>query len=349
MTDKIYFYLDGADKKGPLSKDEIIALKLSEKTLIYYDGLDNWQPISELEDFKEKNTVNDLKFEEQETKTEKRKIKIPSFIIFLFIATIASTIAYYISERIKEKDLQLIKQNVNDIFNGKDEICDFTKTGVKGDLKLNPGKHTLDWLSYFYKNDNEDKELYEMFICESGGWTVLTLTKLNNGYKYVESYSTDMGFKVPESTYTPGTNYGYGVKTSGYSLPTYRGTVQNAYNEAMNYISVEKENKSYLAGVYNKIMTFGELNSEFHSVNNVEPSKYSSESVFAKSWESMGEASVFNKKWIVWYKSKGKHYEIVLNEEKYKKRLIINLSIALGITLLIFLIWKISKRFEIKI
>lgn len=340
MANKEYFYLAGADKKGPHSKEEIINLKLPNDTLIYFDEINKWVPYEDLEDFK---PIIEEKQDEPNIVKTKKKINLTNYLVLIFLILSASGIAYYLTEEYKNKDFQKLEEKVNDIFNGKEEICDYTKSGVKGELTK-----TND-LFFFSKKDNEDKELYEYYSCESGGWTVYTLKKLNYGYDLIESYSTNMGFKVPESTYRAGTDYGYGFSTPGYSIPTYRGSVQNAYNKAMEYISVEKEDKSYVAGSYNRIITFDELSSDLHYIDNIHPTKYTSASVNSKSWESLGEAYVFNKDWIVWYKTSGKHYEIVLDKDEYLKKLIINLGIGIVTAILAFLLWKYSLKNRINI
>lgn len=112
----------------------------------------------------------------------------------------------------------------------------------------------------------------------------------------------------------------------------------------MEYISVEKEDKSYIAGSYNRIITFDELYSDLHYIDNIHPTRYTSASVNSKSWESLGEASVFNKNWIVWYKQSGKHYEIVLDKDTYLKKLLINFGIGIFIAILAFLLWRYSLK-----
>jgi len=337
MESKEYYYLNGADKKGPYSKQEIIDLKLSDDTLIFSDDLNKWIPYKELEDFKPS-------IEETIIETpNKKKSNIGNILVLLFLILSASGIAYYLTEEFKKEDYQKLEKKSNDIFNGKDEICDYTKSGVKG--KLEKAKYYDEiWGKLTTKKDNDGNELIDYYNCKSGGWTVYTLKKLNHGYDLIESYSTDMGFKVPESTYHAGTDYGYGYSTPGYSTPTYRGSVQNAYNGAMEYISVEKEDKSYVAGSHSKIITFDELYSDLHYIDNVHPTRYTSASVNSKSWDSFGEASVFNKNWIVWYKQSGKHYEIVLNKDDYNQKLLINIGIGIVIAVLAFLLWLFAMK-----
>jgi hypothetical protein len=341
-----YYYLDGIDKKGPFSKEEILSKNLKNETLIFHDGISNWTPLENCESLKlpileePRNQENQVTTETTKTITEPQKIKIPSFLFLIFFLGLCVLLSYFYTTNKKESDLKIINSKIEDVFNGKDEICDYQKDGVRGKLQ----EPTL-----FTPQDNEGNSLVEFFECESGGWTVLSLKKVINGFEYINNYSTNMGFKVVESNYKPGVDLGYGYTTQGYSIPTYRGTVQNAYKEAMEYISVEKENKPYVAGSYSKIKTFDELTTDFYTISNVEPTKYSDGTVNSKTWESMGEASVFNKNWIVWYKRSGKHYEIIELKNVFNK-LWLKYSVISGLiaTLLYFLI-KYRKKIALQV
>lgn len=48
---KRYFYILDGKRIGPLSFAEIKATDISEETLVWYEGLGNWQPAGELEEF----------------------------------------------------------------------------------------------------------------------------------------------------------------------------------------------------------------------------------------------------------------------------------------------------------
>lgn len=48
---KRYFYILDGKRIGPLSFEQIKATDISEETLVWYEGLENWQPAGELEEF----------------------------------------------------------------------------------------------------------------------------------------------------------------------------------------------------------------------------------------------------------------------------------------------------------
>ena len=119
MENKEYYYLDGADKKGPYSKQEIIDLELSSDTLIFVDELNKWVSYQDLEDFKPK--IEEIEVESNQVQN-KKKLNITNFLVLLFLILSASGIAYFLTEEHKKKDFQKLEEKVNDIFAGKDEI-----------------------------------------------------------------------------------------------------------------------------------------------------------------------------------------------------------------------------------
>lgn len=340
-----YFYIKENQKIGPVDKEQLIS-EIEENTLIWFEGLDDWRKALEIEEFRDLLSSVTPPLPIDNTKTSHQNYKFKHFLIFVLLAIIASGIAYFKTKQFRESDYAELNNKIDKVFNGKDEIRDFTKSGVIGEL-TKVSDSPLTKLQVGSKS-NENSDIYEFFGCESGGWTVYCLKKLKNGYEYVEHHSTDMGFKVPESTYHQGTDFGHGYKSRGYSIPTYRGTVQNAYNEAMNYISVDNENNSYVAGAHDKIITFDELSGQLYYIDNIRPTKISSASVNSKDWRSSGEACVYNKNWVVWHIHNGKHYEIVLDKERYKRNMILNIGIANGFALLVILIWILFWTFFLK-
>jgi GYF domain 2 len=390
----LYYYLDGLDKKGPYNPDELKSRNLTQDTLVFSEGMSSWKSIKEVPQLYsllfgvqiERESENLSTPIEQNiepihniqnrnspiaNKTEIKKIKIPS-VIFLFIGIIASVgLSYIIVHGQRTNDKKAMQKKINELFQGKDEICDFNKTGVQGRLqnvvvgRMFEGFGTennavkVGEMIIFFKpatpseaDGGEDniryqdglkkwslyKELVDYYKCTSGGFTVLTLSKENKGFDLVKSYSKNMGFKVPASRYTPGVDYGYGISTQGYSTPTNRGTVQEAYNGAMEYLSKDKENKSYVAGSYNRIKMIDEISTDFYYIHNV-----------GRTWESSGDAYVFNTDWVVWYAYDGKHYEIDEHLNLFNKRWAIYCGLGSLIALFIYFLIRYRRRITIQV
>lgn len=355
----LYYYLDGLDKKGPYTVEELRARNVTFDTMVFTEGMANWEPIHSLPELSEKLFPTTHEHVSEETQLENvsseekvvieagnnkaatsKKIIIPS-ILFLIIGVLAAVgFSYLYLQRQKEKDLQLMEKKIEEVFQGKDEVCDHKITGVTGELKK------ADWLT---PADNEGKQLVEYYDCSSGGFTVLTLSKKPNGYDLVENYSKNMGYKIPASRWTPGTDYGYGFTTPGYSTPTYRQSIQTAYKEAMEYLSSEKENKCFSAGSYDRIKTFDEIHTDYFYIHNVAPTKYSSASNFFKSWKSAGDAMVFNNQWIVWYAYEGNHYEVTEDKKVFTKKMIIYSFIGSVLAVLIYLLLRYRRRIALQV
>jgi len=356
----LYYYLEGLDKKGPYSVDELKARNVNEETMVFSDGMTNWTAIKNLPDLSDKifnptivesvissvepETITDVaqpqitESEQSVAAQKKKKIIIPAFL-FLIIGIIAACgFSYLHVKNQRENDLEVMNKKINEVLQGKDEVCDYEKTGVTGELKK------ADWST---PSDNEGKELVEYYDCKSGGFTILTLTRKPNGYDIIENNSKNMGYKVPGSKWTPGTNYGYGFSTSGYSTPTYRQSIQTAYNGAMEYLSSEKENKSYLAGSYDRIKAFDEIKSDYFYINNIEPTKYSSASNLTKSWSGTGY--VYNSDWIVWHSYDGKHFEIIEDKKMFIKQFVMYSLIGSILALLIYLLIRYRRRIALEV
>lgn len=406
----LYYYLDGLEKKGPYNPEELKSRNVTPETLVFQDGMTNWKPIKEIQDLNNKifethhkseieEVVNVTQFYEStdlgsdsnpklpvlssSQRNEVKNIKIPA-ITFLFVSVFVCVgISYLIVKGQQNIDKKDINKKIDAIFQGKDEICDYNKTGVKGTLDtvtvetnvvlgfeqtaVKAGNVTLafkpntpdesnggegNYNHIWVKNRWEEyKDVVEYYKCSSGGFTVQTLTKASNGFDLVESCSKNMGFKVPTSRYISGNDYGYGFSTPGYTLPTDRGTVQAAFDVAMNYLSTNRENKSYIAGSYDKIKAFDEIANDFYIISNVAPSRYSSSSpnINAKSWQSDGESTVFVSTWIVWYTQFGRHYEIVEVEKMFNKRWAIFSVISSLLALIIYLLIRYRRKISLQI
>lgn len=302
-----YFYLEGVEKKGPFEKEELMFKKLNSSTLIFCEGMENWTPLSHMPEL---NKIKDLSVEIDSNKSKKIKIHGIFFLILGLITTTGISFVYTQSE--SDKDLHKFEKKIQEIFQGKDEICDFKNEGVQGKLQKHPGY-------------NDGYSVYEYFEVETGGWTVLTLTKLNSGFNIVESNSTNMGFKVSETE-----------KYLGYNMPTNRGTVQNAYTKAVDHQSKKNESNSYVPGSYLKIKLFDELSSDFYSIKNIQVMKYSN-------------GNVSNANWIVWFNTNGKHYEVVENKELFNTKWLKYSLISGLVAVLMYLLIRYRKKITLQV
>ena len=95
----LFYYLDGLDKKGPYTADELKTRNLPPETLVFTEGMDRWKSIKEIEIlnselFAQPTIDSELKVDQvknpiiidqeiQSAKNEKNenKIKIVSYLV----------------------------------------------------------------------------------------------------------------------------------------------------------------------------------------------------------------------------------------------------------------------------
>lgn len=260
----------------------------------------------------------------QKTTDKGRSLYVKDVIISFILLLLLLSGAYIGTEITKQQDYLSLERRIDALFKGQDEICDYSKTGVKG---RSIEKYKL-YGNLHYRDEN-GKTLEEGFARTSGGWNVIILTKLIDGFKSESCTAKDMGFKVPEKEWEEGTDYGF-YKSPGQWRDTYRGSVQNAYDGAMNYLTVGK-GESYKAGSFSQLQNFGRMRSNMHEINESSERTYLSNSY------------IYNDDWIVWYDEETTYYKIVLDKGAYYEKLAIYTSVAFLVFILVLGLWKFGK------
>lgn len=410
-----YYYLDGLDKKGPYTQDELKGRNLNPETLVFSDSMENWRPIKDLpelnsylfttetaieaapqESSPDTDQPNAVAAEEKTAlNSEQSKIKIPS-VVFLFLSFgLCIGLAYLIASSQKQSDLDAINKKVDAIFQGKSAVTDYTFDGSNGQLYdvylssffegIGNDKNVVRTKKRIlaYKPTDGDDEKYAVYnetkrkqwdlfknlvqyyeTTPFSGFDAIRIEKNSSTFSIIKSWSGDMAYKVPESRHVAG--YSSEFYTSpGYDIPTYRPTIGKCYEEAAKYLTVEKEDKSYEAGSYNKIYSFPEIESKFFEIVQRYP-KYTR--LLDKIHVDMGnksegdvidnakitdatsatDAHVFTNQWIVWYKSLTNTYAIEEKKGVFSKQWLIYSAIGMAIASLVFFILKYRKRIAIK-
>lgn len=153
----LYYFLDGLDKKGPYTSEELKNRNLKPETLVFSEGMDSWKPIKEIE------ALNTILFEkpidtehktdetndtiettpevstpevtkELDVKKEPSKIKIPSILFLFLFYGISIGIAYFIASSQKQNDLNEINKKIDGILKDKSAITDYNFDGSNGQL-----------------------------------------------------------------------------------------------------------------------------------------------------------------------------------------------------------------------
>src|SRR5687768_10281187 len=118
----LYYYLDGLDKKGPYTIDELKVRDISPETMVIADGMKNWTAIKDLPELSDK--IFTRKIDEPilassvpemvdnkptlttiETTPKQKKIIIPAVLFLILGIVIAISASYFIVKDQQENDL----------------------------------------------------------------------------------------------------------------------------------------------------------------------------------------------------------------------------------------------------
>jgi hypothetical protein len=246
---------------------------------------------------------------------EKKKIKLPSFLILIFLCATTTIGAYYYSEYKKDEGNKSYVKFLGKTFGNKSALSDFVNIPVKGDLKN----------AYF------SEDVAEFFTESSGGWTIFSLEKeYSNLYKYEEFNSDGMGYRLPEFEIVEKTSQTFPYESFLTREYNNRPSIADSYKSAFDKIFFDYKDY-YEAKSIKKMNKFENKISEFYKLEITEK----------------GEGirpRLSNESSIIYYKSSFKTYEVKLLEDVYQQYLIINLIIAIAISLIIYLVWKFGKR-----
>lgn len=322
-----YYYLQGADKIGPISEDELLALNLNPETLIFGGKFTSWTPFREFtlrpENQDSEAQVNIETSPKPETEEKKiKKIKISEKALLIVGCLVSILVSYLYVQNKKSNDFNLFQSQIDNVFHSKTEICDYEKQKVEGTLRKSNADDELD---------DEDNKLVEIFELESGGFTVYKLTnKTNNKYEQTIINSKNLGYKVPSQKYEPG------FWGAGYYSSTHRGEVKDIYREAMEYLS--SDNKTYEEGSFDNIKNFNLIKTDYYQLKK----DYSNS-------ESLGGGKVFNNKWVVWYDSEQNTYEVEENMNHFFIQIIIFSLIFSALCVGLYLLYKYQNKVQVQI
>lgn len=251
---KQYYYAKGQRKKGPYTKDELGKLKLKPETLIWTEGLDKWQPLSDFESLIK--TPPPLSNEVQPNLTKPRKRIIVSLVIFVLLFGISFISTHYIMESHKATYLRLINDEIDKIFVGKIALCEGKEYSTRGELR--PVDEPIK--SHSKSDDTYNKELIEYkedilsgaverFHSEGISFEYQKLIRRNNGFRVEELWSEDMVY-----FYKATVQYGSNPPRR---LVTPEEAYDNCYEEIINensdcLIEGLSDRLSYLKGLRNR-------------------------------------------------------------------------------------------------
>ncbi len=247
-------------------------------------------------------------------------------ILYVFLLVIILGVALYLGYNYTEKEKKDayidLKKSIKYILKDK-EVYYKTNYAVKGDLR----KLTYyDYETGFYKDD-EGKNLYEYFTLKSGGFHLFWLKETYDSYKLIEMTSNNMGFKVGE----------YEKWNDFHNMPTYRGTVQEAYDSTFKFIL--KKIKGYEYESYNPISDFIRLENRFYKITKQHCEEMLSDGLGVIKDVCHNKTYIYNSHRIVWYDRYASFYKIKFKNDDYEDILNENLLIFEGVGFTIYLVF----------
>lgn len=154
-----YYYLDGIEKKGPYTLEEILSRNLSSDTMIYREDKTNWLALS---NFEELNKIENIESDEviipieEVTNVDEKdkitidevKIKLPKHTILIILIVVSIGIAALITYFQQKNDYNKIDAELNTIFKSKKTISDYivhdNLSGKLYDVVYHSGKKIAD-------------------------------------------------------------------------------------------------------------------------------------------------------------------------------------------------------------
>jgi hypothetical protein len=130
-----YYYLDGIEKKGPYTKEEILSRNLSPDTLIYREDKTNWTTLSNLEELnviepiESKDisvSVSESQVEHEDIKDniESKKILLPKNTVLILYIVVSIGLAALITYLQQKVNYNKISDDINLLFQNKTTISD---------------------------------------------------------------------------------------------------------------------------------------------------------------------------------------------------------------------------------
>ena len=160
-----YYYLDGIEKKGPYTLEEILSRNLSSDTMIYREDKTNWSALS---DFEELNPIENIenndviiKIEDvanvdkkDTTTTDEVKIKLPKHTILILLIAGSIGIAALITYFQQKNDYKKINDDINALFKDKSSISDYSVEDYSDGTLYDVVYHAADTKDPIFKGDN---------------------------------------------------------------------------------------------------------------------------------------------------------------------------------------------------
>lgn len=182
-----YYYLDGANKLGPFSKEEILSKKLNPKTLVFREDKENWLPLSEFEELK---PFEDIPNSQYTKKQNDKFINNKSLLVGLFIVVLSFVaFAVYNYFSFSEKEA---RETANKFFN----MLMVENQNIKAFDEIYPEMKKMSQYTIFkkklninsvFKNSDGDYEVYASLNDPNPDGPIFILLSKKNNSVYIKT------------------------------------------------------------------------------------------------------------------------------------------------------------------
>jgi len=333
-----YYYLNGSEKIGPISEDDLKQKGLPSETLIWTEGFDNWIAVGEVEEITSTIPPPIPTLIVNHEAARKSRIKSRNIaILFASLISLGMT-SSYVSLQLEKRSLKTdLINRINLLMKGNDRIISATYSTPIGDLKLITKPKPLPKLTSYgesmpeafknlpdyrldqYKSDIANG-IISRFTLERGGFVIMELKKEDEGYELTTKSSKDLNYKR--------------ISNMFYRKPS----IPEAYLATLNFY--KDEAKSYFSEsgfVY--LQNFEFLKNELYEVKN-------SPNSLTNHFSSQDLNSINFAGYEVFVSIRSKFYKIQLRNEEHNLKmllyLVVGTSVFVGVGALMLLSKSIS-------
>lgn len=321
---KKYYYAKGRNKKGPYTEDELVKLKLKPKTLIWTDGLDKWQPLSDFDGIIKTPPPLPNKVLPNNAKSKKRLIVSLVILVLFFGISLVST--YYIMENRRATYLSLMNDEIDKIFDGKITLCEGEEYRTSGELRpvSEPTK------SPDKSQDTYDKEI-EAYQKDIQTGAIERFHSKGIIFEYQKLIRTSSGFRVEELWSDDMVYFYKATIQSGSSPPRRLVTPEEAY--ANCYQGIIKENSECLSeGLSDKLSYLEGLRNKYFQIS-------------FRNWRQLTGGSRGNDYYEVYYERSNQDY-FIKDRSSLKQDFIKTLAMFGGISIILAVLLFILNPFK---
>lgn len=287
-----YYYLDGIEKKGPYTLEEIISRNLSSDTMIYREDKTNWLALSNFEELNQIEKIESddviIPIEEvtnvdkkDKTTTDEVKIKLPKHTILILLIVASIAIAAFITYFQQKNDYNKINDDINALFKDKSSISDYSvedySNGKLYDVNYHKGENILNIKMPDYVTVNDIRLAEEPYINPNANSNYPDNAKLERweqfkdlkqyyikgpyifgGFVALKASRNEDTFSIEEfyggdMAYKVPEKITHDIGTFTTDIQTYRPSINNCYKKAAEYLTKKDKDSTYIAGSYFKI------------------------------------------------------------------------------------------------